>query len=95
MDETIELLGVELPTRTAEDPELVEKSVGLLRDKIDSIQGNSESASRVQVALLAGLNLAGELLAREQENGPPGLSEQTMDRLEEVHNRLKNVEEIN
>ncbi len=95
MAESIELLGVELPTRTSDDPELVEQSVKLVQEKIEAIEESASGASRMQIALLSALNLAGEVISRDRESTPPGISEKTIERLEAVHQQLKEVEDFN
>lgn len=92
MADSVELLGVEIPVRTGKDAELVENSLRLVEEQVASIEQDSPGASRIQVALLAALNLAGRLTELEAGQNPPGIEDETLERLDALHERIKRSE---
>ncbi len=95
MSDSVELLGVDIPVKTGENPELIDRSLELVEEKIESIETKAPQASRLQVALLTALNLAGELTAAQIEDQPEGLSDELLNRFEQVQQKLNSLEEDN
>ncbi|GEM_PF-5599932 len=93
MADSVELLGVNIPVKTGEDPELIERSLRLVEDKIETIKTKAPQASRLQVALLVSLNLAGELTAAEIEDRPAELTDELLNRFEQIQKKMKAIEE--
>lgn len=89
---SVELLGVEIPVKASRESELLDSSLERVEEQVDSIREGAPEASRIQVALLAAMNLAGRLVEREAEKTPPGFEDETLDRLDELHERVKQSE---
>lgn len=83
----INLLGEELPVRVS-DSDNAREAYRMVKEKIDSIRDQSNSPSNLQLALLSSLNLAGELLEREEEAQENQLSGQLLDRIESLTNDI-------
>lgn len=89
----ISLLGEELPVRVS-DSDHAREAYTMVKDKLDSIRERSNSPSNLQLALLCSLNIAGELLAKEEKVEETQLSDPLVDRIksltDEINESLSN-----
>lgn len=86
--QTVEIMGESIPVKTSEQGDGTHRAVALVEDKIETIQTRSPDANRLQVALLSCLNLAGQLVKMEDSTEFTGISEGTLERLEQLEDRV-------
>jgi len=58
---TVEILGVRLQLRGGDNPQAVRQVCEYVRARVQEIAGHSPTASALQVALLAAINIADDL----------------------------------
>ncbi|MBI1387991.1 MAG: cell division protein ZapA [bacterium] len=58
----IEILGTRLQLRGGDNPEMIQRAGELVSQQVDQIAAAAPTAPSLQIALLAALNLADELL---------------------------------
>ncbi len=89
------LLGTQLPIRAREEEELTEEAFRRVKEGVEALKKQSESASNLQIALLTALNLAGELIRREEESPPGNLSPETFDRIKKLKGEIDQLKGAN
>ena len=75
---SVELLGIRLSIKTTQKPSEVERVAALLKSRLDELQRNAASPDSLRIALLAGLDVARELL--ETRHALDALRDETTDR---------------
>ncbi len=80
---TVSIMGREIPIRTEVASEQVREASLMVSHMVERVREGGSVRDPLQVALLAALNLAGELLV-EREQG----TEEVGDRLEALNRRL-------
>ena len=58
----VKILDQKLIIRTEEDEEYAKKAADYTNDKIQEIRDNAKAASKLDIALLAAMNIAGEYI---------------------------------
>lgn len=70
---TVRILGHEYRIRSDGDPEGVHRAARLLEDTLERVRGRTSTVDSLDVAVLAALNLAHQLVGlREGAGGAPG-----------------------
>ena len=70
----IELLGTSFTIRSSEDPAHIERALELYRKHVEAVGGAAVGRDPLKVAIVAGLNLADELVRRPAGHTPPRLA---------------------
>ncbi len=86
------LLGTKIPVKTSKDDKLLIEAFNRVKEKIEAIDEQASQASKMQVTLLAAMNLAGELIEREKKDVPAEISQQIRQRVEDLTLKLKQLE---
>lgn len=60
---TIEILGTRLQLRGGDNPDAVKRAGALVKDRVETLAEKAPTAPSLQLALLAAMNIADELLA--------------------------------
>ncbi|MFB6356322.1 MAG: cell division protein ZapA [bacterium] len=87
--EEFSLLGESIPVRTHGDQSTAKKAYERLANRVSKVQKEASGASRLQVALLAGLNLAGDLIRFETDPEHSPVSEETRQRIQSLQSELR------
>ncbi len=88
------LLGTQLPIRARENEDLTEEAFQRVKEGVKTLEERSENASNLQIALLTALNLAGELIRREESSPPGNLSKETFARIKNLTDKINNVKGV-
>lgn len=89
--QTVTILGERLPVRTSEQNKDPQRAVSLLREQIDSVKEQAPEATRLQVALLSALNLAGRIVQLENKPEHTGLSPETLNEINELEDTIETL----
>ncbi|MGM0380623.1 MAG: cell division protein ZapA [bacterium] len=87
------LLGTEIPVKTRDHDDLTDQAFRRVKQGVKTLKKHSDNATKMQVALLTALNMAGELIRMEENTPPTKLSKDTFDRIKDINNQLKKTEE--
>lgn len=86
------LLGTKIPVKTSKDDKLLIEAFDRVKEKISTIDEQASQASKMQVALLAAMNLAGELIEQEKKDVPAEISPRIRQRVKDITLKLKQLE---
>jgi cell division protein ZapA (FtsZ GTPase activity inhibitor) len=84
---TLDLLGIRLSIKTVQKPSEVERVAAFLKSRLDELQSHASSPDSLRIALLAGLDLARELI--ETRGELESLRDETTDRTLALVERLE------
>lgn len=88
---TVEIMGEQLPVKTAEGDSETERAVSLVESKISDFREQSRDASRLQVALLTCLNMAGRVVQLEESPDHLELSNDTVEQMNQLEERINSL----
>lgn len=91
--QTIRILGETIPVKSTEQTDEQREALKLVRDQIKSMRRQSSGASRLQIALLTSLNIAGHLVQLQRSDQVESMSSDQRDRLESLHRKLLSLME--
>lgn len=89
--QTVTILGERLPVKVTSEDSNTRKAITRLREQIKSIRDQAPEATRLQIALLSALNLAGNVIQAENEPKTTGLSDETLDRFSQLEEQMRSM----